>query len=185
MNDVKILSQACCAFRNLFLKLLNMDHFRQSLTISSICNKVFRTMFLKPDTRYYSEWGYRMGDRQTAEAIQWLVYIGRTRDDVIHAGNWREVHLSGVPNVKVDGYSPKTQEVFDYFGCYCHGCPCVPNRHKPIGSTGETLYWNNQQMHLYAVNLFPLLSSLYMFREAHTPIIRSTTVSTATGTIIL
>jgi hypothetical protein len=33
---------------------------------------------------------------------------------------------------------------------------------------------NNQQMQLYAVNFIPLLSSLYMFRAAHTPIIRST-----------
>ena len=39
-------------------------------------------------------------------------------------------------------------------------------------------------MQLYAVNFIPLLSSLYMFRAAHTPIIRSTTVATATGTII-
>ena len=40
-------------------------------------------------------------------------------------------------------------------------------------------------MQLYAVNFISLLSSLYMFRAAHTPIIRSTTVSTATGTIIV
>ena len=39
-------------------------------------------------------------------------------------------------------------------------------------------------MQLYAMNFIPLISSLYMFRVAHTPIIRSTTVSAATGTII-
>ena len=39
-------------------------------------------------------------------------------------------------------------------------------------------------MQLYAVNFVSLLSSLYMFRETHTPVISSTTVSTATGTII-
>ena len=39
-------------------------------------------------------------------------------------------------------------------------------------------------MQLYAVNFIPLLSSLYMCRAAHAPIIRSTTVSTATGKII-
>ena len=39
-------------------------------------------------------------------------------------------------------------------------------------------------MQLYAVNFISLLSSLYTFRAAHTPIIRSTAVSTATGTII-
>ena len=33
---------------------------------------------------------------------------------------------------------------------------------------------NNQQMQLYAVNLIPLLGSLYMFRVFYTPINRST-----------
>jgi len=55
MDDVNVLRQACCASRNLFFKLDKMDPFRQAITISSICNKVFRTMFLKPDTRYYPE----------------------------------------------------------------------------------------------------------------------------------
>jgi hypothetical protein len=41
MDDVNVLRQACCAFRNLFLKLVKMDPFRQAITISSICNKVF------------------------------------------------------------------------------------------------------------------------------------------------
>jgi hypothetical protein len=49
---------------------------------------------------------------------------------------------------------------------------------------GTLFYWNNQQMQLYTANFISVLSSLYMFRAAHTPIIRSTTVSTATGTII-
>ena len=49
MDDVNVFRQACCAFRNLFFKLVKMDPFRQAITVSSICNKVFRTMFLKPD----------------------------------------------------------------------------------------------------------------------------------------
>jgi hypothetical protein len=47
MDDVNVLRQACCAFINLFLELVGMDPFRQALTISSICSKVFRTIFLK------------------------------------------------------------------------------------------------------------------------------------------
>jgi hypothetical protein len=27
----------------------------------------------------------------------------------------------------------------EYLGCFCHGCPYMPNRHEPIGNTGETL----------------------------------------------
>jgi len=30
-----------------------------------------------------------------------------------HAGNGREVHLPGVPNVKVEGYCAETREVFE------------------------------------------------------------------------
>ena len=41
-------------------------------------------------------------------------------------------------------------------------------------STPINVLWNNQQMQIYAVNFIPLLSSLYMFRAPHTPIIRST-----------
>ena len=66
--DVNVLRQACCAFRNLFLKLVKMDPFREAITTSSICNKVFRTMFLRPDAvGIIPRAGYRMGDRQSIE----------------------------------------------------------------------------------------------------------------------
>jgi hypothetical protein len=95
MEDVNVLRQACCAFRNLFLKSVKMDTFRQAITISSICNKVFRTMFLKPDTvGIIPRTGYRMGYRQSVEALQWLPYTCRKRN-ITHVGNAREVHLFG------------------------------------------------------------------------------------------
>ena len=59
-----------------------------------------------------------MDDCQSLEGLQWLAYIDQTRDDVIHAGNGNEVHLAGVPNVKFNGYDPKTKEVFEYLGCF-------------------------------------------------------------------
>jgi len=43
-----------------------------------------------------------MWDRQSVEALQCLAYIGRTRKNITHAGNGREVHFAGVLNVKVD-----------------------------------------------------------------------------------
>jgi hypothetical protein len=100
-----------------------MDLFRQAITISSICNKVFRTMFLIPDTvGIIPRRGYRIRDRQSFEALQWLAYIGRTRNNITHAGKGREVHLLGGPNMKVDGYCAETREVFEYLGCFWHGC---------------------------------------------------------------
>jgi len=73
MDDVNVLRQACCEFRNLFFKLVKMDPFREAITISSISNKIFRTMFLKPDAvGIIPRAGYRMGDRQSNEGLQWL-----------------------------------------------------------------------------------------------------------------
>jgi hypothetical protein len=96
MDGVNVLRQACCTFRNLFLKLVKMDTFREGITISSIFSKVFRTMFLKPDTvGIILRAGYRLGNRQSIEGLKWLAYIGREKY-IIHAGNGREVHLAGV-----------------------------------------------------------------------------------------
>ena len=122
MEDVNELRQACCA-RKLFLKLVKMDPFWQAITVSSISNKVFQTMFLKPDCVGVIPRGvYRMGDRLSVKPLQWLAYVGRTRNNVTHAGNGRDVHLAGVPNVKVDGYCQETNEVFEYLRCFWHGC---------------------------------------------------------------
>jgi G:T-mismatch repair DNA endonuclease (very short patch repair protein) len=61
--------------------------------------------------------------------------IRRLRKDVTK----QEVHFHGVPNVEVHGYCAKTMEVFEYFGCFWHGCPCMLTRQKPIGNIEETL----------------------------------------------
>ena len=64
MDDVNVLRQAICAFINLILKLVKKDTLREAITISSICNKVFRTMFLKTDTSgIIPKLGYGMADR--------------------------------------------------------------------------------------------------------------------------
>jgi len=71
MDDVSVLRQACCAFRYLFSKLVKIDPFRQTIKISSICNKVLRTIFLKPETIVIiPRGGYSMGDRQSVDVLQ-------------------------------------------------------------------------------------------------------------------
>ena len=134
MDDVNVLRQACCAFRNLFLKLVKMDPFRQAITMSSICNKVFRTMFLKPDTvgiipRGGAGW----------EIASLLKLFNGWRTLVNQGTILFMPEMGGVQHVKVYGYCQKTNEVFENLGCFWHECPsCMPNRHTPIGKTTET-----------------------------------------------
>ena len=49
MVDVNVIRQAWCAFRNVF-EIFKYGPFRQALKISSICDKVLRTMLLKTGT---------------------------------------------------------------------------------------------------------------------------------------
>jgi len=57
-------------------------------------------MFLKPDSvGIISRGGYRMVDRQSFEAHQWLAYISRKRNIVTNFVIG-EVNLAAVPNVQ-------------------------------------------------------------------------------------
>jgi len=78
------------AVRKDFFEIGQNVPFRQAITISSICNEVFRTMFLKPDTVVIIPRAmYRMGDRQSLLGLPRLAYIGQTRNNITHAGNGR------------------------------------------------------------------------------------------------
>jgi len=126
-------------FSEFNFKLVKIDPFQQTNTTPFICNKVFRTMILKPDSvGIITRGGYLIGDCQTVMALQWLAYIVRTRNNVSRASNRREVRLAGVLNVKFDGYFEETNEVFEFLVFFWHGCLCMPNRHKRIGKTEET-----------------------------------------------
>ena len=81
MDDVNVLRQACCAFRNLFLKLVKMGPFREAITISSICNEVSRAMFLKPAAvGIIPRAGYRMGIVSLLKVFNgWRIWDGHAK----------------------------------------------------------------------------------------------------------
>jgi hypothetical protein len=85
---------------------------------------IFLTMFLKPDTvGIIPRVGYGMGKRQT---LKWMAYIGRSRNNVTHTRNGRQVHLTGVSNMKVGVYCSERNEVFEYRGCFGMGVLVCP-----------------------------------------------------------
>ena len=96
--------------------------------------------FLKPDSvGNIPRCLYRLGDRQSVKALQFFAYIERTRNNVSHAGNLKEVRLAWVINMKDLGFSAQTNEFFRYIGCFRIWYLCMPNRQKPIGKSKETL----------------------------------------------
>ncbi|KAG5866291.1 hypothetical protein JTB14_023254 [Gonioctena quinquepunctata] len=94
----------------------------EATTIASACNKVYRRNFLKPNTiGIIPKRGYRWRDNQSKIAIQWMVWEEHQRRiDIQHAAKDQEVRIA---KVKVDGYCEGTNQVFEFEGCYYHGCP--------------------------------------------------------------
>jgi G:T-mismatch repair DNA endonuclease (very short patch repair protein) len=122
VSDVLILTKACLEFRKQLITTTNVCPFTEATTIASACNKVFRRNFLKPNTiGIIPKNGYRWRDQQSKIAIEWLLWEEKQRGiNILHAAKEQEATLHGV---KVDGYCSETNQIFEFQGCYYHGCP--------------------------------------------------------------
>ena len=62
--------------------LCGLNPFEHCITIASLCNLIYRTMFLKEDTiGIIPQLGYRKTAQQSAVAYRWLAYV-RWKEDV-------------------------------------------------------------------------------------------------------
>lgn len=62
----------------------------------------------------------------SSDALQWLLYVSRTRNNVVQAGNVWKVYLDGVRCVKFGGYRANTKDVFQYLGRFFMGVFAYP-----------------------------------------------------------
>ena len=70
-------------------------------------------------------------------------------DQIQHAKNQEQTLLIANKPVQVDGYNATTRTVYEFHGCFYHGCPhCLPNRHVQIRmqdrQTPDDLYTRTQ-----------------------------------------
>ena len=60
-------------------------------------------------------------------AIKWLVWEARQRGIHIHHARCGHGGERKILGARVDGYHPETKTIFQYHGCFWHGCPqCYP-----------------------------------------------------------
>ena len=140
-SDVKLLKEGCLKFKHLFEKTSDFNPF-DHITIASACNRDLRQNRMIPDT-IASEplQGWRMKANQSKVALEWLHWqehcLRESLDTqhletigirIQHAANQGEYRI---PNSRysVDGYDAHTNTVYEFQGCFWHGCPdCYPNR---------------------------------------------------------
>ncbi|XP_062569573.1 uncharacterized protein LOC134231602, partial [Saccostrea cucullata] len=84
--------------------------------------------------------GYEPARQYSAKACRWLTWMSHQSGcHIRHARNGGEVPIG---NYTVDGYQEATRTVYEFYGCYWHGCPtCYPRRKLIL--TGPNLLTNN------------------------------------------
>ncbi|KAJ8969906.1 hypothetical protein NQ317_009131 [Molorchus minor] len=138
ISDVEILTAACLKFRRQLIDTGNVCPFTEACTIASACNKIYRRNFLKPNSiGIIPKKGYRWRDNQSKIATQWLIWEEKQRGmNIIHSAKQQEAVVQGV---KVDGYNPETKQIFEFHGCYYHGCPGTQRDEPLYENPTETL----------------------------------------------
>ena len=127
-SDVRLLKQGCLTLKRLFETLTGFNPF-EHITIASACNRDLRMNRMIPNS-IASEpvRGWRNSINQSRVALEWLTWCAQ-KNNIQHGRNAGEVRIPAIGFV--DGYCHDTHTVYEFQGCFTHGCPtCYPNRHE-------------------------------------------------------
>ena len=122
-SDVDILRRSCLQFRENFIEIANIDPF-QYITIASVCMAIFRALDLKDETIAVVN-NVDSKKKYSNISIAWLDYVTKTKGiNIKHALNGVEetILLHGKKR-RVDGFSEANNTVYEFQGCFWHGCP--------------------------------------------------------------
>lgn len=122
--------EACLAFVREMEDLTGVNPLTSCVTIASTAFRVFQKMFLKPNLialEPRNKWGKHQVN-QSQEAIEWLEFedskVGGMRR-IQHMRNSTDDEVKVVTPVQayfVDGFDQETQTVYEFQGCWFHGC---------------------------------------------------------------
>ncbi|XP_066279615.1 uncharacterized protein [Branchiostoma lanceolatum] len=137
VTDVLVLEKGLLSFRDIFARATGgINPIDKPITIASACSQVFRTLFLKANTiGIVPSGGYRHYERQSKEALDWLNFVAfRDGVHIQHVNNGGEKRVCGR---KVDGFCEETKTVYEYNGCFYHGCQTCfkPSTRNPVNDT--------------------------------------------------
>ena len=138
-SDVQLLKLGCQAFQQEFKREAGFNPMEKCFTIASACNLYWRKKHLTPNTIAVEPLhGWRGAQvNHSLMALQWLYYQenllakeGASADRIKHVRNGGEQCIRTANKIYfVDGYDSVTRTVYEFHGCFYHGCPkCYPVR---------------------------------------------------------
>ena len=120
-SDVDILRRGIMKLREDFIQLENIDPLRY-ITITSACMTIYRSNYIPKKTIAIIP-EYAKTDNFSKTSIMWLNYMSNGVN-IKHALNGGEKKLTiDDKTYKVDGFCEETNTVYEFYGCFWHGCP--------------------------------------------------------------
>ena len=120
-SNVDILRRGIMKLREDFIQLENIDLLRY-ITIASVCMTIYRSNYMPKKTIAIVP-EYAKTDNFSKMSIIWLNYMSNGVN-IQHVLNGGENKLMiGNKTYKVDGFCEETNTVYEFYGCFWHGCP--------------------------------------------------------------
>ena len=141
-QDVHVLKEGCMAFKNLLMQLTEQkcDPF-QYTTLASVSSAIFKATYLKPETiAAVPPNGYGSIQRFSSISIEWLEWLRQKQGitNLKHVAN-SAIGEATFTSFRVDGVDQENQTIYEFYGCYYHGCPtCFPDRYQLNKTMGKT-----------------------------------------------
>ena len=127
-SDVKLLKEGCLKFKQLFEEKSKFNPF-SCMTIASACNRNLRQNRMEANT-IASETlhGWRLNTNHSHVSLEWVHWEDSKLHRIPHARNMGEFPIPN-SNYTVDKYDDVTKTVYEFQGCFYHGCcKCYLNR---------------------------------------------------------
>lgn len=147
-SDVQILMISMLKFVKLFSSITGINPITRGFTLASIAMEVFRAKMLLPMSLAVTPTLGYAARKHSVIGSCWLDFQQKKQGQPIP----REYRIG---NFFADGFIPETKQVFEFWGCYFHGCPvCYPDRSQDvrIGDQSinvQTLYEKVELKRLY------------------------------------
>ena len=133
--------EACLAFVREMEDLTGVNPSTNCVTIASTAFRVFQKMFLKPNLialEPRNKWRKHQVN-QSQEAIEWLEFedskVGGMRR-IQHVRNSTDGEVKVLTPAQayfVDGFDQETQTVYEFQGCWFHGCKrCFKDKRETV-----------------------------------------------------
>lgn len=132
--DVKILRKFCIKLDKEMFEETTVKIFREAITLAAFVNKVYRKLFYKNNISMIPKNGFRLADKQSKIAIQYLLYLEKFiyKQEIQSSFRGREKTINcGTTQYKVDGYIEQQTStglrkiIHEFQGCYFHAHSCL------------------------------------------------------------